>query len=129
MSSFVPNPATTPPPMSAVDDYFGPPPLQQSPTGWPPCWGWAARMRPWLERYALKNILNFNVQIAGQSAATTSLRVYLCPSDVGPTTVEVKDKLGNSLGKVGRANYIGMFGTGEILDIPDQGEGVFFRNS
>jgi prepilin-type processing-associated H-X9-DG protein len=57
------------------------------------------------------------------------LRVFVCPSDTGPHTFEVKDVFGASLGPVARANYIAMFGTSEILDVPDYGEGLFFRNS
>src|SRR5262245_50738869 len=129
MSSFISNPAPPPPPGGDADDFFGPPPFQESPTDWGPDWGWGAHLLPWLEQDALKSSINFKSQIAGQAAATTSPRVYLCPSDIGPSAFEVKDKLGNLLGKVGRSNYIGMFGTGEILDIPDQGEGLFFRNS
>jgi prepilin-type processing-associated H-X9-DG protein len=41
----------------------------------------------------------------------------------------VGDFGGGSLGTVARANYVGMFGSSEITDVPDLGEGIFYRNS
>ena len=49
-----------------------------------------------------------------------------------PATFPVQDDQSVTtlcLGTVGRSNYIGMYGTGEIPDFPDTGEGIFFRNS
>lgn len=38
------------------------------------------------------------------------------------------DKQGAPLFKGSRSNYIGMFGTVEVEDFPDDGDGVFFHN-
>src|SRR5262249_37617867 len=61
---------------------------------------------------------------------TTSLTVFLCPSDspVGPTFTTVDDA-GNPLVEVAFANYVGVGGTYEVTGFPDTGSGVLFRNS
>jgi len=123
------------PPVSTItswgdnDDHFGPPTPRNRFAEPGPGWGWGAHILDWLEQSAVKNAINYSADIGGQTASTAFLRVFICPSDTGPNTIEVKDARGNVLGSVARANYVAMFGTSEILDVPDYGEGLFFRNS
>lgn len=92
-------------------------------------WGWGAMILDHLDQAPLKSQLNFAANIAGQSAASSPLPVFLCPADdrMAKFTASNLNKI--PLGVVGRSNYIGMYGTGEIPDFPDQGEGILFRNS
>jgi prepilin-type processing-associated H-X9-DG protein len=52
--------------------------------------------------------------------------VFRCASDAPPQEVFTVQ---NTTVNVAFANYVGMFGTSEIVDNPGKGEGVFFRNS
>jgi prepilin-type N-terminal cleavage/methylation domain-containing protein/prepilin-type processing-associated H-X9-DG protein len=118
------------PPGGDDDDSFGPPPAPGSRFAEPgPGWGWGAHILDWLEQSQVKSTINFSADIGGQTASTAFLRVFVCPSDVGPNAIEVKNANDNLLGSVARANFVAMFGTSEILDVPDYGEGLFFRNS
>jgi|GEM_PF-1773951 len=92
-------------------------------------WGWGSMILDQLDQTNLKNQLNFASNISGQSAAAQPLRVFLCPADDGTGSFEARNLNKISLGIVGRSNYVGMYGTGEIPDFPDQGEGILFRNS
>ena len=94
-----------------------------------PGWGWESLILDWLDQAPVKNRIDFNSQIGAQSINQTVLRVFLCPSDTGPSTFSVNDTSNNLIGTMGRSNYVGMYGTGEIPDFPDTGEGIFFRNS
>jgi prepilin-type processing-associated H-X9-DG protein len=114
-----------------------------------------------MEQQALYNSINFSLSVAFQANNTcslTSLSVYLCPSDFGPTTVPVfadppdpanpgTYNASHIVDTLARGNYVGMYGIGEIcaqsnaLDSPNNGSGstpgdplgthagVFYRNS
>jgi prepilin-type N-terminal cleavage/methylation domain-containing protein/prepilin-type processing-associated H-X9-DG protein len=94
-----------------------------------PGWAWGALILDWLEQDPLKRTINFSAQVGGQPASATVVRVFVCPSDTGPDKFVVKDRRLNVLGTVARSDYIGMFGTGEITDVPHAGEGLFYRDS
>ena len=94
-----------------------------------PGWGWESLILAELDQNNVKSQINFSSGIAGQSVSATPLRIFMCPSDTGPNTFVVQDDAQNPLGTVGRSNYVGMYGTSEIPDYPDAGEGIFFRNS
>jgi prepilin-type N-terminal cleavage/methylation domain-containing protein/prepilin-type processing-associated H-X9-DG protein len=107
------------------DDALGGPKSVDYGTGW----GWGAFLLTYLEQNTLSDEINFSALITGQPAAATIVWDYVCPSDIGPDNFPVQDGNGQPLGTVGRSNFVGMFGTGEIVDDPDTGEGIFFRNS
>ena len=99
-----------------------------------PGWGWAARLLPFLEQKPLFGTIRLDQPIeaaTNATARTTSIKVYLCPSDSvrGRWTASTHDSIGNVTGAVcdvASANYIGNFGVSEPgID----GEGIFFRNS
>jgi len=93
-----------------------------------PGWGWGAHLLPYLEQHNLHGKINFTLDIGHASNAgqrTQSLPVYRCPSDNGPTTFTPT----GITGQVAWSGYVAMFGTPEIADDPDAGNGVFYRNS
>ena len=99
-----------------------------------PGWGWAARILPQLEKQNVSHgLLDLNLPITNPSnhvARVTSLVIYLCPSDPGTLVWELDDEDGAGvLVKLAKSNYVGVFGTFDIEDAPDAGEGLFFHNS
>ncbi len=98
-----------------------------------PGWGWASMILPQLEQQSVFNAINFDLTLTYPANATAQLlRVggFLCPSDATPITVPVRDPSNTTtVYTVGAANYVGMYGTGEIGGAPGAGNGMFFRNS
>lgn len=98
-----------------------------------PGWGWAALLLPQMEQGNLNSSIRFDLPIeAPQNATqrTTSLTLFLCPSDSADKTWTAKTYSSSgspqaSICDVASANYIGVFGTTEPgVD----GDGTFFRN-
>lgn len=93
-----------------------------------PGWGWAAHLLQDLEQGNLHEHIDFTKEIsdsANAAARMESLKVFLCPSDQHIGTFAVAD-VGIS---VAHANYVAMFGTDEVCEDPDAGNGIFYRNS
>src|SRR5205823_5749076 len=117
-------------------------------------WGWAALILPYVEQDALFKQINLASDItdpANRAIRTTSLSIFVCPSDPG-TTIFTVDKLddtepyatpltdsGGSPVQVAHANYVGVFGSPEVTPDPgflsgdpDRGlahRGMLYRNS
>jgi prepilin-type N-terminal cleavage/methylation domain-containing protein/prepilin-type processing-associated H-X9-DG protein len=105
-------------------------------------WGWAAILLPYAEQGNLHDQIQFDRDIADQLNAvprTTSLPVFLCPSDDG--SEKVFTVAGANM-PVAHGDYVGVFGQPEIT--PDPGfmlpasiypdrsvthQGMFYRNS
>src|SRR5207237_6978420 len=98
-----------------------------------PGWGWAAHLLPYVEQDNLYRQIDFNRDIADPLHAqvrTTSLKVYLCPSDSPPApTFAVVGDGGTPITTVAFANYAGLGGIYEVTDNPDVNTGVLLRNS
>ncbi len=97
-----------------------------------PGWGWASALLDRIEQDNLKSKFDMTASmLTTQNKITTNtpVKMYICPSDVGPDTFQVKDRFGLPLAVVARANYLAMFGSGEPTDDTGNGEGMFFRNS
>jgi prepilin-type N-terminal cleavage/methylation domain-containing protein/prepilin-type processing-associated H-X9-DG protein len=119
-----------------------------------PGWAWGSMILPQMEQQPLYNSINFSLSVgykANDTSSTTSLNVYLCPSDFGPSIIPVfadppdpanpgSYSGANVVDYVARGNYVGMWGIGEICagsgpnDAPNTGSignpaGVFRRNS
>jgi prepilin-type N-terminal cleavage/methylation domain-containing protein/prepilin-type processing-associated H-X9-DG protein len=105
-----------------------------------PGWGWASKILPDLEQRAIAEGIRDEVPIQDPihaTARTTSIAVFLCPSDNMPRTWTAKDGvtwyyMGQiysaevAICDVAGANYVGVFGVGE----PGvAGDGVFYRDS
>jgi prepilin-type N-terminal cleavage/methylation domain-containing protein len=99
-----------------------------------PGWGWAAHILPYMEEGHIAGEIDFDLPITDASNETPRERIiaaYLCPSDLAANAVTLTSESspGTPLFDVGRANYIGVFGTEEIEDVPSAGDGVFYHNS
>jgi prepilin-type N-terminal cleavage/methylation domain-containing protein len=97
-----------------------------------PGWGWAAQVLPYLEESNTAIGVNEQVRILDpihDKARITSLPTLLCPSEIGDTLFHLHDESENEICELARANYVGVFGAGEIADAPSRGNGVFFHNS
>ena len=97
-----------------------------------PGWSWAAGILDRLEQDNLKSHLDMTASMLTLQAKPwiiTPVKIFLCPSDVGPETFQVRDRWGLPLAVVARGNYLAMFGSGEPTDDTGNGEGMFFRNS
>lgn len=98
-----------------------------------PGWGWASQILPQMEQSATYNAINFNISMIlphNNTAQYTRIASYLCPTDAPPDRVPVRDQTNtNTIYTVGTANYVAVYGTGEIGEAAGQGNGLFFRNS
>ena len=120
---------------------------RQLPTGWsgsdpdgPPGWGWCSEILPQLEQLQSWNMIHGDLPIddpLNQTARETPLPILLCPSDGIKSTFVIHGggvlsgnmDVGTPLFDVSRTNYVGVFGTEEIEDAPDAGNGTFFFQS
>jgi prepilin-type N-terminal cleavage/methylation domain-containing protein/prepilin-type processing-associated H-X9-DG protein len=119
-----------------------------------PGWGWGALLLPYLEQDSLYRQIQLAKDVIDPVHAavrTTSLSVFLCPSDPGntlftvnvlgdaePYTNPLTDSAGNPV-QLARGNYVGVFGNPEVT--PDPGfldadpdrslahRGMLYRNS
>lgn len=116
-----------------------------------PGWGWAAAILPYMEQQNLYNTIRFDLAIEEQANSTARLQVvegFLCPSDPGDKLFAIAEgehdhgdhdheheegdesvDEGEKLFDIARSNYVGVFGTFEIEDAPDRGNGTFFFRS
>jgi prepilin-type N-terminal cleavage/methylation domain-containing protein/prepilin-type processing-associated H-X9-DG protein len=113
----------------------------QDPSWTSPGWGWAALLLPFLDESNLAASMDLSLPVEDPGAAiatgrTTLLRMFTCPSDPGPGTFTVVDKIGAPLAMVATNSYAACFGStdkqGKVIDVgsrPDEGNGLFFRNS
>ncbi len=82
-----------------------------------PGWGWAAMLMPFIEQRVIWREIPFEHPCHSAPTLTVTtqrIETFLCPSDWRPT-------LGSG--------YVANFGLSSSSQRPDQGEGVFFRNS
>ncbi|MGL4461562.1 MAG: DUF1559 domain-containing protein, partial [Planctomycetia bacterium] len=99
-----------------------------------PGWGWASVLLPALDQAALFDSINFDLGIETDDNSTCRRRFvdgHLCPSDPYSRTVfSVFEQDGTTVvTDVAGANYVGVFGLGEVEDNLDDGAGAFFRDS
>jgi prepilin-type processing-associated H-X9-DG protein len=86
-----------------------------------------------LDQRPLFDAINFEVPIDYPEHDTVNLvrlSVFLCPSDEPPVHVPVRNEDNTeTLDYVATANYVGVYGTGEIGENPRRGDGLFYQNS
>jgi prepilin-type processing-associated H-X9-DG protein len=97
-------------------------------------WGWACRILPYLEEAPLAKSIRFDRSITdplNRVARETMLPIYLCPTDPAPSAVFTlqREAGGQPLVDLSRSNYVGVYGTRELEEFPDEGDGIFFHNS
>ena len=82
-----------------------------------PGWGWGSLILPQMEQRNLADSINFHLSIldpSNQTARTTLLQAFSCPSDRAPEVFHIHDESENELTELASANYVGCFGTTEI---------------
>jgi prepilin-type N-terminal cleavage/methylation domain-containing protein/prepilin-type processing-associated H-X9-DG protein len=103
-----------------------------------PGWAWGAMILPQLEQRPLFDAANFGLPVEAPenvTAASASLNVYLCPSDVPPDgPFAIDDGNGAVLARLAPSSYAACVGddttdTATGLNNDGLGRGVFFRNS
>ena len=96
-------------------------------------WGWASRILPFVEEDALAKSIRFDRSITdplNRAPRETVLPLYLCPSDPPPPTFTLQREAGGQpLVDLSRSNYVGVYGTRELEEFPNEGDGIFFHNS
>ena len=98
-----------------------------------PGWGWAAFLLPHIEQDPLYQRIDFNAPTGGTAAApirTTVLQMYVCPADSGAGVFTVYDAGGSPLLQAATNSYVACYGAGgNLTGAPDQGNGLFVRNT
>jgi prepilin-type N-terminal cleavage/methylation domain-containing protein/prepilin-type processing-associated H-X9-DG protein len=98
-----------------------------------PGWGWGALLLPYLEQQSLYAQIDFRLPVNGRgprSIRTTELSIYTCPSDQYTGVVILQGDFGQLIGDVATNSYAACYGAlGQIDVLPDQGNGLFGRNT
>jgi prepilin-type N-terminal cleavage/methylation domain-containing protein/prepilin-type processing-associated H-X9-DG protein len=98
-----------------------------------PGWGWAAYLLHFVEQKALLDDqihLEHHIDEAENAEARQAvIPIYLCPSDANRGPLVPLSGLHTPNFEVGRSNYVGVFGTLDVVLNPSQGDGVLFHNS
>lgn len=97
-----------------------------------PGWGWAAHLLPDVEQENLFRSLRLDLDIsdpANAAGRVQLLKLFRCPSDEAVHPFDVLSQTNVFVTRVAQANYVAMYGHGEIEDDPGNGNGMFFRNS
>jgi prepilin-type N-terminal cleavage/methylation domain-containing protein len=98
-----------------------------------PGWGWAALLLPYLEQGPLTQQIDYSLPVEGltnANARTTTLRVYTCPADSSTGVFTVLSEINTPVTTAVTNSYAASFGAlGLLNQAPDQGNGVFYRNS
>lgn len=121
------------------------------PSGWvdwkqttKPGWSMSQAILPFMEQTNVSNRLDTNFAIdstMNRPFLETVIPTFICPSDPASSIFEIAEDsgldedgghnidVGNKLFRIAKSNYVGVFGTLEIDDVPYKGDGVFFGNS
>ncbi len=124
------------------------------PSGWndwnqtyKPGWGWAHASLPYMEQSPLFNQIDARFPIdasINRSYLESVIPNYVCPSDPGRSTFMIGKEMGDThdeghnghnvddgdkLFRMAKSNYVGVFGTLGIDEVPYRGDGVFYGNS
>jgi prepilin-type N-terminal cleavage/methylation domain-containing protein len=121
--------------------------FKRFPSGWvdweetqKPGWSFATALFPYMEQTTEFQQIDFLVPINAPKNAPrlqTVIPTFLCPSDplqyvfeIGgePTSSHNADS-GPKLFRIAKSNYVGVFGTLEIEDVPYKADGTFYGNS
>jgi prepilin-type N-terminal cleavage/methylation domain-containing protein/prepilin-type processing-associated H-X9-DG protein len=95
-----------------------------------PGWGWSAFILPYLEQRTLYSQLDFGQAVKNSPAIRTTVRSFLCPSDVTPPgAFSVSDGFGNPICEAAPTSYAASCGNNESETTDATGLGIFYRNS
>jgi prepilin-type N-terminal cleavage/methylation domain-containing protein/prepilin-type processing-associated H-X9-DG protein len=120
-------------PVSRIRDHIPLPPTSPAIIAQDPGWGWGAFLLPYLEQRPLYDQIDFKLPVEGAGSAsirTTVLSVYTCPSDPEAGVVMMAGDLNPQVGQAATNSYAACYGAlGQVDLMPDQGNGLFLRNS
>lgn len=98
-----------------------------------PGWGWAALILDNLEQGNLARQINYSLPVEAVGnlpARTMPLPIYTCPSDTNTGVFAIQNEQNATLATAATNSYAACFGAGGLLNSqPDNGNGVFYRNS
>jgi hypothetical protein len=124
-----PAPPSPPGPLRAIDLPTGP--IYVEPN-WPG-WGWATYLLGYLEQEALYQQIDFKQFADGpqvMNVRTTPLAAYTCPADLHVGRFTVLLGINKPVVDASTNSYAACFGSiGQMSSQPDQGDGIFYRNS
>jgi prepilin-type N-terminal cleavage/methylation domain-containing protein len=115
------------------------PPPAMNPPPETPGWGWAAFLLPYVEQENLAKQIDYTLPVVAptlQAARTAPLRLFTCPADRSTGFFLVPDSIGKTprhsgiVAEASTNSYAACYGAlGVLWSQPDQGNGVFYRNS
>jgi prepilin-type N-terminal cleavage/methylation domain-containing protein/prepilin-type processing-associated H-X9-DG protein len=109
------------------------PPGYQATAAYPdttPGWGWGAFLLPYLEQGPLYRQIDFTRPVQQSPVVGAMLPLFLCPSDLTPTTpFAVTDAGGATLAKMAPSSYAACVGDDSSEADAETGNGVYYRNS
>jgi prepilin-type N-terminal cleavage/methylation domain-containing protein len=98
-----------------------------------PGWGWAAYLLPFIEQDNLHRQIDFSLPCerpSFEAVRTVQLSIFTCPADLMTGQFSVFTQQGTVLCGSATNSYAACYGAeGLLLTQPDQGNGVFYRNS
>jgi prepilin-type N-terminal cleavage/methylation domain-containing protein/prepilin-type processing-associated H-X9-DG protein len=131
-----PPPAPIAPPSRASGRIPGldrPPPIPFDPPPNGPGWSWASYLLPWLDQAPMESRIDRTQKVeslAGKEARETVLKVFVCPSDLNTGLYDIISPEGRFVATAATNSYTACFGYGgNLMFAPDDGNGVFARNS
>jgi prepilin-type N-terminal cleavage/methylation domain-containing protein/prepilin-type processing-associated H-X9-DG protein len=97
-----------------------------------PGWGWGSAILPTMEQPSLYSAANFNLPVedpTNLTVRTTSLNVFVCPSDRFTGLITVSDVNSNPIAQAWSNSYAACFGRDvNIAKNPTGGNGLFMCN-
>jgi prepilin-type N-terminal cleavage/methylation domain-containing protein len=98
-----------------------------------PGWGWGALILPYVEQEPLANMITWNLPVEGPSnthVRDQPVNLYVCPSDQSTGLFMVYNTWNGPIATATTNSYAACFGAlGNMGQYPDQGNGIFYRNS
>jgi prepilin-type N-terminal cleavage/methylation domain-containing protein/prepilin-type processing-associated H-X9-DG protein len=105
-------------------------PFSDGATDTTPGWGWAAYLLPYIDQDNLFRQLNLKHPVQNSPAIQTMVKVYLCPSDLTPSSAfAVPDAFGSPICLAAPSSYAACVGGDESGTADATGQGIFYRNS
>jgi prepilin-type processing-associated H-X9-DG protein len=118
---------------SFPSSYRATPPYSDGASDTTPGWGWATSLLPFVEQDNLYRSLKLNLAVENThnaAAIQTTVKTYLCPSDVLPSSsFVVPDGFGNARAMAAPTSYAACVGGDESETDGPTGLGIFYRTS